>query len=309
MNEGIKYPDLPSSVSLLLGRSSIISRLRDLLRRAATSDLGVLLAGEIGVGKELAAREIHGLRARTGPRGPFLVVDRAATSWPSDIAANAGATLYIEELAELPRSMQGELLHALQRDLRVIAATSRHPTELRNSTVVRSDLYYRVCECIIEVPPLRDRVEDIRALAEHFLAELGTTQRLSPEALRALETCHWPGNVRELKAVIRRAAQMHADEQVLDPGLLFDGKVSPERRDGDLKHLLERDWDDAKDEFGRWYWTNLWRNLGGDVRKVIEHADVSPVWLRNRRKLYELRSGGAGEVQPSNDNGPRDPSS
>jgi DNA-binding NtrC family response regulator len=310
MNEGIAYQNLPVSASLLVGRSSLIAQLKALLQRAATSGLGVLLTGEMGAGKELAAREIHNMRARRGPPGPFVVIDRADTTWRSEIAPDAngslrlpaGSTLFIDELTELPPTMQAELLQALQKDsppepgrvpeFRVVAATRRRPAELRNQAVLRADLYFEVCECIIEIPPLRDRVEDIRALVEHFLAELGTTQRFSPEARRALEACSWPGNVRELKAVVRRAALMHTDEQLLGPERLFDRNVPPDCREGDLKHLLDRDWDHAKDEFGRWYWTNIWQNLGGDVRKIIEHTDVSQVWLRNRRKLYELRGGG-----------------
>lgn len=313
MNEGIAYPSFPVSAPALIGRSSLMAQLKDQLMRAAASDLGVLLTGEMGTGKQLAAREIHSLRARREPRGPFVIIDRADNRWPSSIRPDVnktlqippGCTLFIDEVTELPPTMQAELLHALQRDLptpaepgraaefRVVAATRRRPAELRNHAVLRGDLYFGVCECIIEIPPLRHRVEDIRALVEHFLAELRTSQRLIPEAYRALEACTWPGNIRELKAVIRRATLMHADEQLLGAEHLFEHSAPPDRREGDLQHLLDHDWDHAKDEFGRWYWTNIWQNLGGDVRKIIEHTDVSQVWLRNRRKLYELRGGGA----------------
>jgi two-component system, NtrC family, response regulator AtoC len=313
MTEGIAYSSLPTSAPALVGRSSLMARLKDLLMRAAASDIGVLLTGEMGSGKELAAREIHRMRARREPRGPFVIIDRADVSWPASIRPDVdgplqfprGCTLFIDELTELPPTMQAELLHALQRDspspaepsrpveLRIVAATRRRPAELRNQAVLRSDLYFQVCEYIIEIPPLRDRIEDIRALVEHFLAELATSQRFSPEAYRALEACTWPGNVRELKAAIRRATLMHPEQQLLGVEQLFERTVPADRREGDLKHLLDHDWDHAKDEFGRWYWTNIWQNLGGDVHKVIEHTDVSQVWLRNRRKLYELRGGGA----------------
>jgi DNA-binding NtrC family response regulator len=299
-----------TTTSRLVGRAPAIARLRTWIPRVATSGLSLLVIGETGVGKELVAREIHRIGEQSGDRaGPFVIVDcanSAAERRDDNFSAGEGAferqfqladrgTLFFAGIHELSRALQAKLLRILEDreivlhgasvpiDVRIIAAA---PT--RDAGELRADLYYRVCECQIEIPPLRARGADVRLLADHFLARLHTHQQLTASAHQALERCAWPGNVRELEAVIRRAALLHADCSVLGPECLFESPPADNRPDGNLGRLLECHWEQAKEEFARWYWTTVWRAFAGDRRRIAEHARVSDVWLRSRRKLYEL---------------------
>lgn len=302
MNDEISYPLSVAREPEMVGRSAVISQLRETLDRLADTDLSTLITGETGAGKEVAARHFHRARQRRERQaGSFMVLESLLSSPPADLRSSSpeldlprACTLFIDEIAELSPQAQAWLLYALSAEhgssLRVVAAT-RHPlVELRDPSRLRPDLFYWLSEYVVEVPPLRHHTEDIRALAESFLSELRTKQELTRQAYRDLEACAWPGNVRELRAVIRRAALMHPEQSELGPEELFEHASPPSCSDSSLCHLLDRSWESAKEEFGRWYWTNVWRQLAADRQKVVEHTQVSKVWLRNRIKLYELHS-------------------
>jgi len=231
----------PDKTYELVGQSN---RLRQLLRLAAKVGRGrwpVLLLGETGTGKEIVARTIH----RNSPAGLFVPIDCAALVGPlmeSELfghvkgaytGANAseeglirsaeGGTVFLDEIGEIPLGMQVKLLRVMQErevrpvgssrsqrvDIRVIAATNRHLTEQIKHGNFREDLYYRIAVVTLEVPPLRERVEDVAILAAHFLSgvkEPGAPSSLDPQALERLAAYPWPGNVRELHNVIHRAA-------------------------------------------------------------------------------------------------------
>jgi DNA-binding NtrC family response regulator len=204
----------------------------------------VLVRGETGVGKELVARSIHALSRRAS--GPFVPVDCTALPLPlveSQLFGHArgaftgadrptlgflraadGGTLFLDELGELPASAQAKLLRAIQErsvvpvgevqavpvDVRLVAATHRDLSGMVRRGEFREDLFYRLNVVCLEVPPLRDRVEDVVALAEHFLARLAglydePVKRLSAEAETALAAYRWPGNVRELQNAVEHA--------------------------------------------------------------------------------------------------------
>lgn len=310
----------------LIGQTPAIVSLRERILRVAASGLSVLLVGETGVGKELVARAIHRAAQQSGERtGRFVIVDcptipRAqaeAVLFGQLAGAFAGTepprtgpfeladrgTVFLDGIDELQECVQAKLLRLLEHrevvplgspqpvavDVRVIAAARARTSALRSAGDLRSDLYHRVCETLIEIPPLRARREDISLLADHFLTELGSSQRLSEAGCQALERCAWPGNVRELRSVVRRAALLHPDSSILGPECLFEGPPVEGPRDVDLGRLLDCPWDQAKEEFARWYWTNVWQSYAGDRRRIADHARVSDVWLRSRRKLYELR--------------------
>jgi len=229
----------------IIGTSAELRRVLDLIRRAAGSDVPVLVRGESGTGKELVCRAIHEqgpLRAR-----PLVSVNCAAIS-PALIESELfghekgaftgalsqrsgrfeqadGGTLLLDEVGELPLECQGKLLRVLQehtyqrvggdRELctsaRVVAATNRDLRELVRAGKFRADLYYRLYVLPIEVPPLRERRGDIRPLAEHFLRRCELSQKrrfrgFAVDALDRLEQYDWPGNVRELQHTIERAA-------------------------------------------------------------------------------------------------------
>jgi two-component system response regulator PilR (NtrC family) len=238
----------------LLGVSSAMAALFDLVRSVAPTSSTVLLSGESGTGKELAARAIHALSPRH--ELPFVSINCGAL--PENLleselfghmkgsftdahqnkkglfeVAHRG-TLFLDEVGETPPAMQVKLLRALQEkkirrvggtdeievDVRVISATNVSLEELVKEKRFREDLFYRLQVIPVRTPPLRERREDIPLLAEHFRSrfneEMGKrVAKISEEAMGLLERYRWPGNVRELENVIERAVALETTEAVL----------------------------------------------------------------------------------------------
>lgn len=239
-----------SSVSSqLVGKSPQMTGLRQRFDRAGRHDVPVLLYGERGTGKELAARAIHAASARAGR--PFVAVNCGAlpsSLLESELFGHArgaftgatearkglfveadGGTLFLDEINSLPAAAQAALLRVLQEgevrpvgatravrvDVRVIAATNGDLATACEAGTFRADLYDRLNVYDVTLPPLRAREGDVRMLAEHFLSREG--KRLSPAALAAVEAYSWPGNVRELQNAMRRASiDADGDEIGLD---------------------------------------------------------------------------------------------
>jgi transcriptional regulator with GAF, ATPase, and Fis domain len=228
----------------MIGSSRAMERVYRLVQMVANRDTTVLVTGETGTGKELVAGAVHALSRRA--KHPFVVVNCAAIpeslleaelfghtrgaftgavqSRLGRIHVAQGGTLFLDEVGELPLSMQAKLLRFLQSgevqrlgssdvyrvDVRVVCATNVQLLELTRARQFRLDLYYRLAIFPVVIPPLRERWEDVRPLAEHFLEKLseeGAMPRkyLSAEALGYLEKAEWPGNVRELQHAIERA--------------------------------------------------------------------------------------------------------
>lgn len=237
----------------LIGESRVMENLRDELRRIAESNGTVLIAGESGTGKEVAARFVHTHSPRRS--APFLAVNCAALS-PSLLESELfghekgaftgadrlrkgrfeladGGTLLLDEVSEIPPELQAKLLRVLQErcfervgsshpikvDVRVIATTNRDLRPEVEMGRFRSDLYFRLNVLPILMPPLRDRLDDVAALAAHFLATVSRREgrplhRLSEEAAQLLRGYSWPGNVRELCNVCERAAVLASTEAI-----------------------------------------------------------------------------------------------
>ncbi len=307
----------------LVGESAAIRQLRARLDQLAASELCLLVTGETGVGKELLAREIHSAAVEVAGRSEtFVVIDGPSLVGPDaeiklfgrgtgpgldrqpaqmgPFERARGGTVFIDHVDELLAPLQAMLSRVIEArevtpvgawravpvDVRVIASAGPIGPKERGS--IREDLYYRLAEQSVEIPPLRRRTDDIRPLAAHFLAALGGGREFSSSAYRALEQGSWPGNVRELKAAVRRAALASGEAREIGPEWLCDQPPSNMGEDAPLGHLLDLDWEHAKEDFGRWYWTNIWHKLLGDRQRIAEHTRVSQVWLRNRRKIYEL---------------------
>jgi transcriptional regulator with GAF, ATPase, and Fis domain len=225
----------------MIGDSVKMRQLFARLEKIAPSNATVLITGETGVGKELVAEAMHEMSPRS--KGPFVVLDcgsipqnlieselfghergafTGATSAHAGVFERAhGGVVFLDEIGELPLSMQPKLLRALERkevrriggsktihvDIRVVAATNRDLGVEVNRGRFREDLYYRLAVARVHVPPLRERSEDVPALIEHFLeitpGAQGTT--LAPETIELMRKHDWPGNVRELRNVIERA--------------------------------------------------------------------------------------------------------
>jgi len=231
---------------IIEGSSPVWKTLKTHIGKAASSKAPVLLLGETGSGKEVVARLVHELSGRT--HGPFLAINCGAMNrelleselfghekgaftgavGPKTglVTAASGGTLFLDELAEMPASMQVSLLRFLDRgeyrpvgstrtfyaDVRIVGATNQDLQTLVAHGRFREDLYYRINAVTLPVPALRERKEDVPALAEHFLQSLraaGSLARtLCPEARAALCAYSWPGNIRELRNVIERLMLM-----------------------------------------------------------------------------------------------------
>lgn len=239
---------------LLETRSPLMADLRHQIDRVATVDVPVLLLGESGVGKEFAARAIHARSLRN--QRTFLKINCAAL--PSELleselfgyesGAFTGAvrpkpglfelcdhgTILLDEIGEIPPSLQAKLLHVLQDqqfsrlggrriitvDVRIVAATNIDINKALERKTFRTDLYYRLNTITLHVPPLRERREDIPLFIDHFIdvlaAQLGCAPRpLSPRAMQACLEHSWPGNVRELKSFICRHLVLQDDDALL----------------------------------------------------------------------------------------------
>jgi len=236
-------PPLVPAMESFLGSSTAMQEVFRLIERVGPTEAGVLLTGESGSGKELAARLIHECSARRGK--PFLAINCGAIpsglieaelfgyekgSFTGAVRAHAGVferadggTLLLDEVTEMPLEMQTRLLRVLESrqfyrvgasteyscDVRVIAATNRCPLTAVQAGQLREDLLYRLAVFPIDLPPLRSRGDDVELLANHFLSELNaqamTQKRLSAHARMTLKQHSWPGNVRELKNCIERA--------------------------------------------------------------------------------------------------------
>lgn len=228
---------------LLVGSSNVMRKLYRAIRRVAPTDANVLIVGESGTGKELVAQTLHLMSDRSD--GPFVAVNCGALS-PDLIdselfghvkGAFTGAvkdhqgifsqaesgTVFLDEITEMPVDLQVKLLRVLEQeeykavgstriqttDVRIVSATNRNPYEAIEEGRLREDLYFRLAQFPIEIPPLRSRREDVLGLAKHFIAYLnkehGQNVELDDSASSKIEQYDWPGNVRELKHCIERS--------------------------------------------------------------------------------------------------------
>jgi DNA-binding NtrC family response regulator len=226
-------------IATMIGRSPAMQHVYKLIGQVAESDATVLIRGESGTGKELVVNAIHFNSGRN--KGPLVKVNCASipeTLLESELfghekgaftnaafrrigrfeEANRG-TLFLDEIGELAPTLQSKLLRAIQErtierlgsniplsvDIRLIAATSRNLEQAVEEGEFREDLYYRLNVVTIQLPPLRDRRQDIPALVQHFLNRGRRKASITPQALAMLDEYHWPGNVRELENTIERA--------------------------------------------------------------------------------------------------------
>jgi DNA-binding NtrC family response regulator len=243
----------PDPGGLFVGRSPAFRQALDLVERAAASDSTVLVCGETGTGKEMAARLLH---ARSPRRSrPFVVVDCAALqeellqselfghergaftgadrAKPGLFEVANGGTIFLDEIGEMSPATQVKLLRVLDTstfrhvggtaeirvDARAVVATNRDLAALARQKLFREDLYYRLSTITVDLPPLRRRREDVDLLAEHFVSRLneryGFSRRLGPEATALLRRYDWPGNVRELLHVVESAAVVCEGSEIL----------------------------------------------------------------------------------------------
>ena len=252
-------PDRPAEPAMIIGHSAVMMKLIKVVTKVAKTDANILITGENGTGKEMLAREIHRLSLRS--RREMINVDMGAVSEslfeselfghekgaftdaresrPGKFEAASGSTLFLDEIGNLPVGLQAKLLAALQNrevtrlgsnrkipiDIRLIAATNRDLPELVKQSLFREDLYYRINTIQIEIPPLRNRREDIPLFIDYFLKKYTALYNqpgltIHPQAATKLERYDWPGNIRELQHTIEKAVIL-AEKNVIRAADLF----------------------------------------------------------------------------------------
>jgi transcriptional regulator with GAF, ATPase, and Fis domain len=301
---------------MIIGSSPGVRRLLRSLDQLASSQTPIAITGESGVGKELVARALH----FCGPRAnkPFIAVNCAAIpenlfeaelfgyqrgAFTGAVTAHTGAfeaahngTLLLDEIGELPLSMQAKLLRVLETGevqrigsseprkiaLRLVTATNRNLERAMKTGAFREDLYYRVMVYPLHVPPLRDRPEDIPQIVTHYLSSIALrenrpTLRLTPAALEKLVSYSWPGNVRELINLLERAALL-AEDRIIDAQHILwpqHDRISPEAAPTLVPYR------DAKGKFEREYYSQLMRTAAGNVSLAAKLGQ------KTRKEVYD----------------------
>ncbi len=322
-----------TSFGRLVGESRVMREMFATLERIAMKPLSVLVQGETGTGKEEVARALHAHSARATK--PFVVID--ATALPESLTeallfghekgaftgadqrrggffeAASGGTVFIDEIGELPQALQSKFLRVLEQqevvrvggqspikvDFRVIAATHRDLRHEVEAGRFREDLYYRLAQVRIVIPPLRERPEDIPALQRSILAALQANPDralvVDPDALDFLRAQPWPGNVRELRNVLVRAAALVHDGvirrgDVAGEGFGFRG-TRQERQALDVAGTFIEAKERAIETFESAYLSALMKRCGGNVSLASREAGLVRHYLRDllkKRGLYGI---------------------
>ena len=322
LRQEIRRRDRNTSVERPVGKSRKFVEVLRLAEHVAPTDSTVLIAGESGTGKEVVARYIHNLSSRSD--GPFMSINCGAL--PENLleselfghvkgsftgavrdkqglfAAARGGSFFLDEVGEMPPSLQVKLLRVLQErevipvgatesipvDVRIIAATNRNLEEEIRRGNFRSDLFYRLNVIALDLPPLRERRDDLLHLIEAILNRLaaeagGETRALSSEALDAVMVYDWPGNVRELENALEHAV-------VLSKGNLIEGSALPERITTRRKEPLvaERSYSNpALDVIERAYIMWVLQAEGGNKTRAAEVLGIDPSTLYRKLSRYE----------------------
>jgi two-component system nitrogen regulation response regulator NtrX len=314
----------------LIGKSPAIVQLRQTVERVAPTNSRILIVGPSGAGKELAARTIHELSGRAD--GPFMVINAAAITpermeielfgvdhsngseerKPGALEEAHGGTLFIDDVADLPRETQSKILRVLvdqtfQRvggsakvsvDVRIVSSTTRNlETEIAEGRF-REDLYHRLSVVPIRVPPLSERREDIPDLVEYFMDQISQAtglpkRRIGDDAMAVLQSHNWPGNVRQLRNNIERLmilAGGHADA-VLDASMLPPdvGSMVPSMPNGNGgEHLMGLPLRDAREVFEREYLVAQISRFGGNISRTAEFVGMERSALHRKLKALGI---------------------
>lgn len=302
-----------ASQGQIIGTCAPMKAVFKVVRRVAPTDVSVLVLGETGTGKELVAREIHNLSPRKNKA--FIAINCGAipenlleselfghkkgafTGAVADkigkVEAANGGTLFLDEIGEMPMNLQVKLLRVLQErviervgdlsprpvDIRVVAATNKNLQEQIHSGLFREDLFYRLNEITLDLPPLRERGDDIEVLATYFLNKYrdqynAKTRGFTNQAVLAMKQYFWPGNVRELENRLKKAVIM-SDRALLNPEDL--GVVTDDKRH--IKPLADAQ-EDFKLEYikkvldlNNWNKAQTARDLGVDARTIFRYIE------------------------------------
>jgi two-component system NtrC family response regulator len=309
---------------VITGSDSMLQVCRT-VEKVAPTDASVLVLGESGTGKELLARSLHELSARKDAR--FVAINcaaipenlleselfgyekgaftGAAKQTPGKIETASGGTLFLDEIGDMPASLQAKLLRFLQErvvervggrkeipvDVRVLCATHKDLHELIRSNQFREDLYYRIAEVSITIPPLKDREGDALLLARVFLERISKQQgkkghRFSKDAMAAIESYPWPGNVRELENRVKRAVIMAEQKQITAADLELGGSTPEELATFNLREIRDRS--------DRQAVVRALNHVGGKVSRAAELLGVSRPTMYDLLRKFGLRQKSSG---------------
>ena len=310
-------------VEPFIGHSAKVLALKEMAAAVQDSSAPVLILGETGTGKSLLARYLHAKSPRAAE--PFVDLNCAGlsrelveselfghrrgaftgalTNKPGLFEVANRGTLFLDEIGDLELGVQPKLLKALEEgafrrlgevsnrsaDVRLIAATHRNLHAMVGQEKFREDLLFRINTLVFELPPLRDRIEDVEPLAMVVLSELcrragRATPRLSDEAVGMLQTYKWPGNVRELRNVLERALLFCKGDFLDRHALRFDRALDPKGEGEPMRTL---------DEAERMHIVTVLRSTGGHVEKAAEVLALSRSSLYARLKKYGIKTAGA----------------
>ena len=315
----------------LVGKSVAIAQLRQTIERVAPTNSRILIVGPSGSGKELAARTIHDLSARQN--GPFIVINAAAITpermeielfgvdqsngseggrKPGALEEAHGGTLFIDDIAELPRETQNKILRVLvdqtfQRvggstkvavDVRIVSSTARNLEALIAEGKFREDLYHRLSVVPIRVPPLAERREDIPGLVDYFMDQISQAtglpkRRIGDDAMAVLQSHDWPGNVRQLRNNIERLMILAGGDAdaVLDASMLPPdvGSMVPSMPNGNGgEHLMGLPLRDAREVFEREYLVAQISRFGGNISRTAEFVGMERSALHRKLKALGI---------------------
>jgi two-component system nitrogen regulation response regulator NtrX len=314
----------------LIGKSVAIVQLRQTVERVAPTNSRILIVGPSGSGKELAARTIHQLSSRAD--GPFIVINAAAITpermevelfgveqsnglegrKPGALEEAHGGTLFIDDIADLPRETQNKILRVLvdqtfQRvggstkvavDVRIVSSTARNLETLIAEGKFREDLYHRLSVVPIRVPPLAERREDIPGLIDYFMDQISQAtglpkRRIGDDAMAVLQSHDWPGNVRQLRNNIERLMILAGGDPdaVLDASMLPPdvGSMVPSMPNGNGgEHLMGLALRDAREVFEREYLVAQISRFGGNISRTAEFVGMERSALHRKLKALGI---------------------
>ncbi|MCK5147394.1 sigma-54-dependent Fis family transcriptional regulator [bacterium] len=315
----------------MIGTGPAMTSLRRFIERIATDDeASVVIHGESGTGKELAARAIHDKSPRF--KGPFIPVNCAAlpenlleselfgykkgafsganADKPGYFNAADGGTLFLDEIGEMPALMQTKLLRVLQEkqvqrlgdtrpqkvDVRVVAASNRGLRDMMRDGEFREDLFYRLAVIELQIPALRDRIEDLPLLIDSFMESIGCDLRISKDVMLHLMNYDWPGNVRELENLIRMLkVTVISDEVVINdlPSHFLNEqeKIVVQDRMWPFEEPYHRALSQITEQFERSYLSYHLNANNGNVTQASNAIGLSRVGFHRKMKILGLVSG------------------
>ncbi len=312
-------PGISSSEQMHWGRGAVMTGIRKTVEKIAPTDASVLITGENGTGKDVLAREIHRMSDRS--LGPMVCVDAGAlteTLFESELFGHVkgaftdahadhvgkfqeadGGTLFLDEIGNIPLHLQMKLLRALQNraivrvgdnkpvpvDIRLICATNKDLEKMVAEGSFREDLYYRINTMHLQLPPLRERTDEIVPLAEMFISKYALryrreTEGLTPEAESLLKQHRWSGNIRELQNCIEKAVIL-SEGSVLDAA---DLQLSPVTASEDTSAAGEETLEMAEEKAIR----AAMARFGGNLSMVAKSLDISRPTLYSKLKKYNI---------------------